>query len=146
MVLVAPVVSYLGGEVEYPKSLYVFGFIYFALAAILWKKLPFRSWFKIIFVVSSFVVAVFATTSLIFLTMILPGSKEHNYVMYSICEPAMRRHYGIKEGEHVQKTGEPVDKNGSGKWWYQHLECEQNVYNGKGPIFSENPPGFKPIR
>ncbi len=76
--------------------------------------------------------------------MFLPGSREHNYVMYQICLPVMKKHYGLDPNEEFPDTGK-YDKRGFAKWWYQHAECEQNVWNGKGPIFTENPPGFNPV-
>ncbi len=80
---------------------------------------------------------------LIFSTMFIPGSKEHNYIMYEVCLPAIRKHYGLDTDEPF--PNEIVDGEGWGKWWYQHLECEENVRAGNGPIFSENPPGFDPV-
>ena len=77
-------------------------------------------------------------------TMFIPGSKEHNYVMYNICLPEMKKHYGIKANQGFPDDGKH-DKDGLGKWWYQHKECEQNVMKGKGPIFSENPVDFVPV-
>lgn len=82
---------------------------------------------------------------LILSTMFLPGSREHNYVMYHICLPAIKKHYHLKENEGFPDTGQ-YDKNGQQKWWYQHSECEENVWNGKGPVFSEDPPGFVPVK
>ncbi len=78
--------------------------------------------------------------ALIFSTMFLPGSLEHNHVMYDVCFPAMKKYYTVPE-DGTLPAG-PTDAHGMGKWWYQHSECEQNVKAGKGPLFSENPPGF----
>lgn len=145
LVLVAPVASYLHVEVTYPGSIYGFTIIYFILSILLWGKLPFKNLGRVMFIVTSFILGAVVTFGLVLLTMFLPGSKEHNYVMYNVCLPAIRKHYGLKEGDSLQKDGEQVDKNGWGKWWYQHTQCEQNVYDGKGPIFSENPPEFHPV-
>ncbi len=81
---------------------------------------------------------------LVIATMFIPNSKEHNYVMYHDCFPALRKYYGVAEGEPLPAP--EVDAKGNGKWWYQHLECEQNVYAGKGPVFSDNPPEFVPVK
>lgn len=98
---------------------------------------------KLIFIITASLVSSFIGFVLIFLTMFIPGSKEHNYVMYQICWPAMKKYYGIGPNEGFP-PGE-ADKNGLSKWWYQHSECEQNVWAGKGPIFSETPPSFIPL-
>jgi hypothetical protein len=75
--------------------------------------------------------------------MRVPGSKEHNYVMYELCLPAIDTYYQRK-GTSRMTEGMHQNKDGMNKWWYQHLECEQNVWAGKGPIFADNPPGFEP--
>lgn len=100
---------------------------------------------KVLFVVVASLFNCVIGFLLIFSTMYLPGSKEHNYVMYQICLPAMKKYYGLKENEGFPNS-EQFDKHGQQKWWYQHSECEQNVWDGKGPIFSENPPGFVPVK
>ncbi len=81
---------------------------------------------------------------LLFSIMFMPGSKEHNYVMYNVCFPAIKKHYGLSENQAFPAS--ELDAAGWGKWWYQHSECEKNVRSGKGPIFSENPSEFVPIK
>lgn len=146
LVLIAPIASYFRYDsFIYPDGLYFLTIIYFVLTFIFWRKLPFTGFRKILFVGAGFLVGIVLSVSFIVLTMFLPGSKEHNYVMYKICLPEIRRYYKMKEGDPLQKNGEPVDEKGFGRWWYQHVECENNVYDGKGPIFSDNPSDFHPI-
>lgn len=99
---------------------------------------------KLLFIAAATTSSMLVGFILIFSTTVLPGSREHNHVMYDICMPAMKKHYGLKENEGFPDTGQ-YDKDGQQKWWYQHSECEQNVWDGKGPVFSENPPGFVPV-
>ena len=78
----------------------------------------------------------------------LPGSKGHNYVMSHVCIPALKKYYGIKDNlptwpDKALQTGR---NDNNPRWWYQHIECEENVINGKGPVFSENPPRFVPVK
>ena len=75
--------------------------------------------------------------------MKLPGSREHNHIMYDICLPAIKKHYGLNENDPFPADDGRHDKDGMGKWWYQHSECEENVLNGKGPVFSEEPAEFE---
>ncbi len=91
----------------------------------------------------SYLVNIAIALVLLLSTTMLPGSQNHDYVMYEICFPAMKKYYGVPDDQGIPSG--PMDKNGWGKWWYQHSECETNVYDGKGPIFSENPPGFVPV-
>lgn len=81
---------------------------------------------------------------LLFLSMSVPGSKQHTYIMYNLCLPAIKRYYGYDPKQPFPTNG-PLDEKGWGRWWYQHVECEENVRKGKGPIFSENPPRFVPL-
>lgn len=97
---------------------------------------------KILYVIGVSLFGTFLGFLLVLSTMKLPGSREHNHIMYDICLPAIRRHYGLQEGEAFSGDSRH-DKNGNGKWWYQHLECEENVSKGKGPVFSEEPEEFK---
>lgn len=95
-----------------------------------------------LFIVS--ILSILAPFILIFAYLFSPAQKRHDLVMYEICMPAMRKQYNIKGGEAFPST--TPDKDGWEKWWFQHTECENNVYDGKGPIFSENPPGYHPAK
>ncbi len=99
---------------------------------------------KLLFIVAGSILGLVIGFLLVLSTMALPGSREHNYVMYEVCMPAMKQHYGLKENEAFPDSGQ-YDKEGQQKWWYQHSECEQNLWDGKGPVFSENPPEFVPV-
>ena len=98
---------------------------------------------KLLFIIAASLCSSFVGFLLIFSTMFLPGSREHNYVMYRICMPQIEQYYK----DHGLNRGSPdqLGKDRQYRWWYQHLECEQNVREGKGPIFSDTPPGFIPV-
>ncbi len=98
---------------------------------------------RVLFVVSVSIVSSIIGFLLILSTMKLPGSREHNHIMYDICLPAIKKHYGLNENDPFPADDGRHDKDGMGKWWYQHSECEENVLNGKGPVFSEDPVEFE---
>lgn len=106
------------------------------------KSIKTTAFKRILFVIVASIVSSIIGFLLLLSTMKLPGSREHNHIMYDICLPAIRAHYGLKEGEAFSGDSRH-DKDGNGKWWYQHSECEENVLNGKGPVFSEEPAEFK---
>lgn len=70
---------------------------------------------------------------------------KHDYAMWEVCLPKLREYYKISEGMPFPQV-DGVDKDGNPKWWFQHLECEENVYSGQAPIFSENPSKFIPVK
>ncbi len=113
------------------------------LLGVLNKKLELKGGEKFT-VIASVVVLSTLMPIIIMLTLISsPAQKSHDTVMYEICLPELRKYYNIKEGDSFPQ--DQTDKSGNGKWWYQHLECENNVALGKGPIFSSEPAEFHPI-
>ncbi|HLL60224.1 MAG TPA: hypothetical protein VK338_00770, partial [Candidatus Nitrosocosmicus sp.] len=114
--------------------------IYSIITMIYWLSFSFKLSKKIALIIGLSLLSTISGFVFLLSTMFIPGSKEHNYVMYSVCYPALMKYYKINKMEDLPMK--EIDKNGFGKWWYQHSECENNVYAGKGPIFSDNPPGF----
>jgi hypothetical protein len=98
---------------------------------------------KVVFVIAASIISSIIGFLLILSTMKLPGSREHNHIMYDICLPAIKKHYELNENDPFPADDGRHDKDGMGKWWYQHSECEKNVLNGKGPVFSEEPTEFE---
>ena len=125
-------------------SLYAIVLTSFLTSIIVISRLKITVPKKIIFILVASILNIFIVIALLLSAMFIPGSKEHNYVMYTICFPAIKKYYKVPVDQPIPSDGR-VDKDGWGKWWYQHVECEQNVYAGKGPVFSENPPGFIPV-
>ena len=69
---------------------------------------------------------------------------EHDYAMWDICYPAIRKW----DTEHKINPDELSQDNWS-RSWYQHLECENNLLPfpwGKEAKFSANPPSFIPAK
>lgn len=126
-----------------PANLYLFLLPYLIVSFIFWIRKPIGMFKKPFVIFATFFLTALTGFAMMFLPMSLPGSKEHNYVMYHVCMPAIEKYYANKGKPLVEDLS---DKNAKGefRWWVQHSECEQNVYKGKGPIFSENPHGFKP--
>ncbi|MEN8252910.1 MAG: hypothetical protein ABFQ62_00860 [Patescibacteria group bacterium] len=58
-----------------------------------------------------------------FSTMIVPGSREHNYVMYKICWPAMEARY-----DSLRPENRP-------NYFEIHGECEENVWASRDPLY-----------
>jgi len=143
-------------DLSYFSASYFFGrsieYLYVVLSSlviviIFWLKKPMSIVKKLFFIIGIFLLTTLTGILFIFLTLILPGSKNHEYIMYKICLPALDKYYRIKDKGNWPSVlgGYDLNKNGENRWWVQHLECEKNVREGKGPIFSENPPGFRVI-
>ena len=79
---------------------------------------------KLLLIIASFIIGVVSGYILLFSTMLLPGSKEHNHVMYYVCLPALKNYYKS------QGTTFSLDEKG----WKEHEQCERNVWNGKEPL------------
>lgn len=80
---------------------------------------------KLLFIVVFFITGTISGFILVFSTMFLPGSKEHNYVMNHICLPALKQHYKNR-GEFFSLMND--------QGWKEHSTCEQNVWDGKAPL------------
>lgn len=128
-------------EIEFQFSLP----LYFITAVIFWIGQPMNLIKKCFVIFLTFLIITFIGLALIFLTLALPGSKNHDYIMSHICLPAIDKYYENKKWNRASPAN---DKNAAGqtRWWVQHLECEENVTKGVGPMFSENPPGFPMIK
>lgn len=127
-----------------PLAIYLYPLPNLVISFVFWMFQPIGTLKKPFLIFATFLLTAFTGFALIFSTMYLPGSKEHNYIMYKVCVPALDKYYAAR-GQ--TRLSNPSDKNAKGehRWWVQHSECEENVRNGKGPVFSENPPGFPPL-
>lgn len=119
--------------------------VYISASIIPWLFFKAKHPEKIILSTLSFVFCVVLGIGLLLSTMFLPGSKEHNYLMYKVCFPALKKYYGVGENDPFPPKG-GVDKDGNVKWWFQHHECEDNIRAEKGPVFSDNPVDFIPVK
>jgi hypothetical protein len=120
--------AYFYNKLVPARYLYVM-YIAFAIISIAsWSTVKVHIIKKLLLIGIFFVLG--AVSSYIFLisTMFLPGSKEHNYVMYSVCLPALRKHYQSK-GKIYSLVNVPNNKG-----WEEHELCEQNVWSGKEPL------------
>ncbi len=131
---------FFGRSIDYPYFLipYLIVSINFLI------KTPIGLLKKLFIILGTFFLTAITGILLLFSTMTIPGSKNHDYIMYKVCLPVIDKYYATKG---INRLSPPNDKNAAGeyRWWVQHLECEKNVREGKGPIFSENPPGFPVI-
>lgn len=93
---------------------------FFNVKIVLYKKIAAIAGFFVIGAVSAYIFIV--------MSMFIPGSKEHNYVMYSVCLPALRKHYESK-GKIYSLVNVPNNKG-----WEEHERCEQNVWSGREPL------------
>ena len=131
---------FFGKSIDYPY----FFIPYFIVPIVFFIKKPIGLLKKLFIIFGTFFLSAIIGILLIFSTMVIPGSKEHDYIMYKVCLPAIDRYYASKGRSRLLA----IDKNAAGeyRWWVQHSECEENVRKGNGPIFSENPPGFPLIK
>lgn len=142
-VLIIPVLIFSLTHGISSDSFIILAIIDLCLLFILRNKIELKSYKKAITLFLITTVSILSPVIVFMIMFFSPGQKEHDRIMYDICLPALRKHYGIKEGEGFPMS--PVDKDNNAKWWYQHLECEENVTDGKGPTFSDNPPRFIPV-
>ncbi len=108
----------------YFSSWYGQWFVYVAIAITCWvaaKMHPFR---KLVHMICTFCIGVITGYIFIIAATITPGSKDHNYVMYRVCIPALDRHY--------QAKGRIFSLNDTG--WKEHVKCEYNVWNNREPL------------
>lgn len=119
--------------------------IYFVTSVIFWIGQPMSLIKKCFVIFLTFFMTTLIGLALILSTLALPGSKNHDYIMYKICMPVINKYYANLR---VNRASPANDKNAEGqsRWWVQHLECEENVRKGIVPVFSENPPGFPIIK
>lgn len=119
----------------------------FLLASVIfWVKQPIKTWKKPFVIIATTLLSSIIGILIVISTMLLPGSRNHDYVETSICFPAVAKHYGVNNTNELPARALDMGNNGYSRWFAQHSECEDNIYRGKGPIFSENPPGFLPIK
>lgn len=143
--LITPfVIFFVASGIQVPKDLAIAGFINLILFFILRRKIEIKNPNRKVILFLTVLFSTLGPTFLLAGVFFLPQQKEHDRIMFQVCLPEMSKSYGIGEQEHFPM--EPVDEKGNAKWWYQHLECEDNVTAGKGPVFSENPPMFYPIK
>lgn len=90
-----------------------------AVASWLWVKIHLLQ--KVGLMIISFVIGVVTGYLFIVASTIVPGSKEHNYVMYKVCVPELEKHY--------QAKGLIFSLNDKG--WKEHELCEYNVWNNR---------------
>lgn len=78
---------------------------------------------KISLVLSLTLAGTIVGSLLIFVTMFIPGSREHNYVHKHRCVPIVKDLY--------ISHGEQFDMGYGTKAWDDHTRCERNFYEGK---------------
>lgn len=144
LVLPFVILTVINRDVQIPRDIVITFFINILLFLILGKKIELEGFKKTLGIAVPVLISIFSPLILMILFIVSPTQKEHDRIMYEICLPELKRHYGIQEGEAFPQG--PIDKDGNSKWWFQHLECENNVPEGKGPIFSENPSAFYPVK
>ena len=144
LALISPFVLFLiKGGIGLPGDFVLVGLIDLILLKILGKKVELVHRKKYAVITLTMLVSILTPFWLLVLIFISPGQKEADHIMFDVCIPAVQKYYEQKE----QKYGKaPFDKSGSPKSWYQVTECERNMHNGKGPVFSENPKEFKPVK
>lgn len=117
-------ISYFDLLNGFSYSQFLLPYVFIALAS--WVGVRIHIAKKILLICGTFIIGVCTGAILLFSTMFLPGSKEHNYVMYRVCLPALDQYYETK-GEIFSLT--PNEKS-----WQEHSICEQNVRDGKDPL------------
>lgn len=115
---------------------------YLITSLVFWLLYPVESWKKPFAIISTTLLGSIIAILLVISTWFLPGSKNHEYVMNNICTPALRKYYNVNDLSKMPPRSIDTGKNGLTRWFAQHLECEDNFYKGKGPVFSESPQGF----
>ncbi len=136
-------ISFLLQGFSVPASIPIFIIINLILAYLFSKRIPIKRSFLMFYAV---LLSIGLPFLFFFILLNLPAQKEHDRVMYDICMPALRKYYKVSGNEiFPDEAYNPTDDKGNGKWWYQHLECENNVLSGKEATFSANPVEFKPV-
>lgn len=121
---------------------------YLLVSLIFWIRKPIVAWKKLPIILSTFLIGAIFGSLLVYSTQFLPGSKQqqHDYVMKNFCRPAILKYYGMKGSGPLPPSALDQGKNGHDRWDMQLSECEDNVVKNKGAVFSENPPGFLPVK
>ena len=75
-----------------PASIYLFLLPYLIVSFIFWIGKPIGMFKKPFIIFATFILTALTGIAMMFSAIFLPGSKEHNYVMYNICLPAMEKY------------------------------------------------------
>ncbi len=128
--------------IQIPSDIAIILLFNLILILVLGRKIELKEVSKFILIVLTTGLSTLSPLILMALLVLSPVQQGHDKVMYEVCLPELRKYYKISEQESFPY--DIVDKDGNAKWWFQHLECEDNVAEGKGPIFSDDPVDFKP--
>jgi hypothetical protein len=116
---------------------------YLAVSVIFWAMQPITTWKKPFVITATTLIGSVVGFFVVLSTFYLPGSRNKAYVEGSICAPAVMKHYGVENITDLPPSHSAFDLGQTFYRWYaQQAECVDNFYRGKGPVFSENPPGF----
>ncbi len=127
-----------------PFDVFLLAIPYFIISCIYWILQLITRWKKPFFIVATTLISAAVGFLLVLSTMVLPGSKNQVYVDETICASTVKRHYGVNNMSDLPLSSPAHDLGQTFYRWYaQQAECVDNFYKGKGPVFSENPPGFK---
>lgn len=144
LILLIPfLVFILKGELMIPLDLGIIFALDLCLFIILKNKLEINSIKKRILVIITLLISISSPIWFLVLIFFSPAQKEADRIFFDVCIPAVQKYYedkGLKQEDYFYG---PVDEKGNSRYNHQVLECEKNVHEGKGPIFSESPPGFK---
>lgn len=144
LILSIPFFVFIFSEgISIPRDLGIIAFIDLMIFLILKNKIEINSIKKKILLTLTVLISILTPVWLLFLIMIFPGQKEADRILFDICIPAIQKYYEEK-GQQDYLEG-PYDQKGNSRYNYQVWECEQNMRDGKGPIFSDNPKEFKPV-
>ncbi len=118
---------------------------YLAVSVIFWVMQPIATWKKPFVITATTILGFVIGILFVLSTFYLPGSRNKAYVE-GICSSVVLKHYGVKNITDLPTTHSAFDLGQTFYRWYaQQAECVENFYTGKGPVFSENPPGFAPV-
>jgi hypothetical protein len=129
---------------QFPKNFIEALIIFLLLLLIFGHNIEIRGFKKVTLILVLALIGVLSPLLLFIALIQSPGQKEHDRIMYEICLPELRKYYKVSVEDPLPQN--ELDNDGKPKWWYQHSECERNIELGYGPIFSENPPGFYPVK
>ena len=121
--------AYFFNRIVPARYLYIM-YIPFAIISIAaWSTVKAHIIKKLLLIGGFFILGAASCYIFLISAMFLPGSKEHNYVMYSVCLPELRKYYQSK-GEIYSLVNVPNNKG-----WEEHERCEQNVWSNREPLF-----------
>ena len=143
LVILSPfVLMVVTSGIHVPLDNFILIFLSIVYFLLLRKKIELTNLKRIVFIILMALISFLAPIIILMVIMPSPGQKDAGRILFDVCIPEIENYYKEK-GQKNYLEG-PLDKEGNSKYNYQVWECEQNMRDGKGLAFSENPANFIP--